>query len=98
MVTEFERLVYEKTGEIPRGRVTTYGEIAKAIGKPKAARAVGSALNRNPHPITVPCHRVVGSNMHLGGYANGTDAKKQLLISEGIVIKGCQVIGEPFQF
>jgi O-6-methylguanine DNA methyltransferase len=98
MVTEFERLVYEKTGEIPRGRVTIYGEIAKAIGKPKAARAVGSALNRNPTPLVVPCHRVVRSNLDVGGFAKGTNAKIRLLIGEGVKIEGNRVVGAPFRF
>ena len=98
MPTSFERLVYEKTREIPRGRVATYCEIARAIDRPGAARAVGNALNRNPHPITVPCHRVIRSDMHIGGYAKGADAKKELLITEGVEIRGDLVIGTPWKF
>ncbi len=98
MATKFERSVYEKTSEIPRGRVTTYNEIARAIGTPAASRAVGNALNRNPTPIIVPCHRVVKSNLEVGGFAKGTNAKIQLLIGEGVKIKGNRVVGEPFRF
>jgi methylated-DNA-[protein]-cysteine S-methyltransferase len=98
MPTEFERLVYEKTSEIPKNRISTYGEIAKAISRPGAARAVGNSLNKNPTPIVVPCHRVIRSDMTLGGFAKGTDAKKQLLIAEGMKIVGYQVVGEPWTF
>lgn len=85
-VTEFQRQVFEKTKEIPLGRVATYGEIARALGKPKASRAVGNALNRNPFPLDVPCHRVVRSDMSIGGFAKGTDDKTKLLEDEGVII------------
>lgn len=68
--TEFERTVYAATRAIPFGKVATYGQIAKAIGKPGAARAVGRALGRNPISIVIPCHRVVASD-GLGGFTGG---------------------------
>lgn len=80
----FSESVWAKTAQIPRGRVTTYGALAKALGKPKAARAVGNALNRNPHAPRVPCHRVVRANGQLGGFANGSAAKARILRQEGI--------------
>jgi methylated-DNA-[protein]-cysteine S-methyltransferase len=80
----FEEAVYSKIKEIPKGRVTTYKEVAVAIGKPGASRAVGNALNRNPHPIEVPCHRVVKSDLTIGGFARGTKEKKKLLKKEGV--------------
>jgi methylated-DNA-[protein]-cysteine S-methyltransferase len=67
--------------EIPHGRIVTYGEIARRIGKPKAARAVGQALGRNPVPIVIPCHRVISSDGSLGGYSGGggLETKTKLL-------------------
>jgi methylated-DNA-[protein]-cysteine S-methyltransferase len=77
--TEFQRSVWRELLKIPFGETKTYGEIAKAIGKPKAARAVGSACNKNHILIAVPCHRVIGSGGRLTGFAWGTDMKKWLL-------------------
>jgi methylated-DNA-[protein]-cysteine S-methyltransferase len=67
-------------------RVTTYGALAAKIGKPRAARAIGGAMNRNPIPIVLPCHRVVGSDGKLVGYAGGLDRKEQLLRLEGALL------------
>lgn len=80
--TDFERRVYEATRSIPFGKVASYGQIAKAIGEPRAARAVGNALHKNPISIVVPCHRVVASD-GLGGYGNNIELKKRLLRLEG---------------
>lgn len=77
--TPFQRLVWHALSEIPYGEVRTYGEIAAAIGNPKACRAVGMACNRNPLWIVIPCHRVVGSDHALTGYAGGLDMKRALL-------------------
>ena len=77
--TEFQRRVYEETRAIPPGEVRTYGEIAQAIGKPGASRAVGNALGRNPACIVIPCHRVVGANGGLGGFTSGLRWKRDLL-------------------
>jgi methylated-DNA-[protein]-cysteine S-methyltransferase len=79
---EFALQVYERAREIPFGQVTTYGEIARRIGKPRAVRAVGTALHRNPFPIVVPCHRVIQEGGKLGGFACGIAMKRRLLALE----------------
>jgi methylated-DNA-[protein]-cysteine S-methyltransferase len=76
--------VYELLLAIPPGKVSTYGDIANALGHPHAARLIGNILKRNPNPIQVPCHRIVKSNGMLGGYMYGISMKKQLLKEEGI--------------
>ncbi len=98
MVTEFQRLVYEKTREIPSGKVSTYKEIARAIGKPKAFRVVGNALNKNPTLIDVPCHRVVRSDLRIGGFSKGSSAKSELLKIEGISIRNGKIFGKIHRF
>lgn len=80
---EFQRLVLSELVRVPYGRVETYGGLASRIGRPRAARAVGGALNRNPVPIVVPCHRVVGATGGLVGYAGGLERKERLLGLEG---------------
>ena len=77
--TEFDRAVWAELGRIPYGETRSYGEIARAIGRPERARAVGSANARNPVPIIVPCHRVIGSDGSLVGYGGGLDLKRELL-------------------
>lgn len=77
--TAFQKAVWKEMYKIPYGKTVTYGELAAKVGKPKAARAIGGACNRNPIPIIVPCHRVVGANGSLTGYAGGIDTKKFLL-------------------
>ena len=77
--TEFQILVLEELQRIPYGETTSYGEIASRIGRPKAVRAVGAANGRNPIPIVVPCHRVIGSSGSLTGFGGGLDAKRALL-------------------
>ncbi len=81
--TAFERRVWTAACAIPRGETRTYGEVARAIGRPGAARAVGGALRRNPLMVVVPCHRVVGGDGSLTGYAGGLAAKQRLLELEG---------------
>ncbi len=76
---------------IPKEKVSTYKLIAEALGKPKAFRAVGNALRKNPDLIKVPCHRVVRSNGEIGGYALGAKEKIELLRGEGIEIKGGKI-------
>lgn len=80
----FQRAVLEGLLEVPYGRTATYGELAARIGRPGAARAVGGALNRNPLPIILPCHRVVGADGRLVGYGGGLDRKERLLALEGV--------------
>jgi methylated-DNA-[protein]-cysteine S-methyltransferase len=82
----FERRVWAHLATIPYGTTTTYGEIAHALGAPTGARAVGSANGRNPIPIVVPCHRVVGARGALTGYAGGLDHKRRLLEHEGALL------------
>jgi len=82
-LTPFQTRVLNATAKIPFGSVSTYGAIAKRAGDQKASRAAGGALNQNPIPIVVPCHRVVGSNGALVGYAGGLDVKRRLLGIEG---------------
>ena len=80
--TPFQLSVWNELRQIPYGETRTYGQIAAAVGKPGAARAVGMACNRNPLWIVVPCHRVLGSNHALTGYAGGLDMKRALLTLE----------------
>lgn len=80
--TDFQRAVWEALRAIPYGGTRTYGEIAAAVGRPKAVRAVGQANHVNPLPIFIPCHRVVGKGGALTGYAGGLDLKRALLALE----------------
>lgn len=82
--TAFQQAVWQALCEIPYGETRSYGEIARAIGKPSASRAVGAANGRNPLSIIVPCHRVIGQNGSLTGYAGGLPIKQELLRLEGI--------------
>ena len=83
-VTEFQRRVWEATRAIPRGETRTYGQLAREVGSPGAARAVGQAMARNPWPIIVPCHRVIGSRGQLTGFGGGLNMKYQLLEMEAV--------------
>ena len=85
-MTKFEEKVYQATSQIPRGKVATYKMIAKLIGVPGAARATGNALNKNPFAPRVPCHRIVKSDLSLGGFASGPHKKTFLLRKEGVQI------------
>lgn len=87
----FDEQSYEQLSKIPKGKVSTYQEIARALGV-KAYRAVGQAMNRNQNLINVHCHRVVKSNGEVGGYALGQDAKIQLLKKEGVEVDGQRVV------
>jgi methylated-DNA-[protein]-cysteine S-methyltransferase len=85
-VGDFHREVLAQLARVPYGELTTYGALAERAGHAGAARAVGTAMNRNPIPIVLPCHRVVGSTGKLVGYAGGLERKEQLLRLEGAVI------------
>ena len=81
--TDFQKAVWESLRRIPYGEQCSYADIARDIGRPKAVRAVGAANGRNPIPIIVPCHRVIGSNGTLTGFAGGLALKRELLALEG---------------
>ncbi len=92
----FADSVYALCARVPSGHITTYGEIARALGS-KAFRAVGQALNKNTHDFvigdcTVPCHRVVGADGKLGGFALGSAKKKALLEKEGVHVRNGRVV------
>lgn len=84
--TPFQRAVWRALLAIPAGATTSYGTLATGLGRPQAVRALGAAVGRNPLSIIVPCHRVVGSNGSLTGYAGGLDRKQALLELEGALI------------
>ena len=88
--TEFQRQVWRPLSRIPYGETTTYAAIARAIGKPKAVRAVGAANGKNPLSIVVPCHRVIGQDGTLTGYAGGLPSKRRLLELEAQQLGGTQ--------
>jgi methylated-DNA-[protein]-cysteine S-methyltransferase len=81
--TRFERRVWRTLQRIPAGKTLTYGEIARKLGSPNAARAVGGACGRNPIVLVIPCHRVIGSNGSLTGFGGGIERKRWLLQHEG---------------
>ncbi|HLD59031.1 MAG TPA: MGMT family protein [archaeon] len=91
MAADFSKRVWKLIAKIPRGKVSTYKEIARALGNSKAARAVGNACNANPFAPKVPCHRIVGACGRLGGYAKGAKEKARLLEKEGIEIKKSRI-------
>jgi len=86
MATEFQQLVWDALKKIPKGKVVTYGELARAVGRPSAVRAVGTACGKNPRLVTVPCHRVVTSAGYVGQYAGGQKKKIALLQKEGVEV------------
>jgi methylated-DNA-[protein]-cysteine S-methyltransferase len=85
-VAPFHADVLGELARVPYGQVDTYGHLAKLVGRPQAARAVGTVMNRNPIPIVLPCHRIVGANGSLTGYAGGLDIKRHLLELEGTTL------------
>jgi methylated-DNA-[protein]-cysteine S-methyltransferase len=89
----FAEEVYRLTSQIPEGRVSTYGAIAKKLKRPKAGRAVGRILAANPHPIVVPCHRVVSADGGLRGYSapGGLETKARILEREGVEVESGKV-------
>jgi methylated-DNA-[protein]-cysteine S-methyltransferase len=85
-VAPFHEAVLHELARVPYGQVDTYGHLAALVGRPKAARAVGTVMNRNPIPIVLPCHRIVGANGSLTGYAGGLLTKRRLLELEGATL------------
>lgn len=88
---KFNQKCYQKLKEIPKGKVSTYKYLAKAINS-QGYRAVGNAMSKNKNLIEVPCHRIVKSDGSIGKYVNGSLAKKELLINEGLTIKDNKII------
>ncbi|MFP3278353.1 MAG: MGMT family protein [Candidatus Micrarchaeota archaeon] len=87
-LTNFQRAVLMEVAKIPRGKVMSYKQIAQAIGRPNAYRAVGNALKKNPLPVLFPCHRVIRANGEVGGYAFGGKSEKiRLLEREGSIVQ-----------
>ena len=91
MNKNFNKRCYQKLALIPKGMISTYSEIAKSLDS-NAYRAVGNAMAKNPHSVSVPCHRIIKSDGTLGGYALGISKKIQLLKKEGIKIKNNKVV------
>lgn len=87
--TPFQKLVWTELTKIPKGKVITYQELAKRIGKPGAYRTVANAVGKNPLAPTIPCHRVIRADGSLGGYSakGGIKAKRKLLLAEGVTLK-----------
>ncbi len=92
MISIFQKRVLEAVKRIPRGKVLTYKEIAKLANSPKAYRAVGNILNKNPDIKTIPCHRVIRSDGQVGGYRFGTQKKISLLKKEGVLIRKRNIV------
>ena len=86
LLADFNRRVLRELARVPYGEVVTYGELAARSARPRAARAVGMVMNRNPLPIVLPCHRVIGANGKLTGYAGGLGRKETLLRLEGAIL------------
>ena len=84
--------VYRKLLQVPKGKVTTYGELAKAVGLKNGQRIIGMIMKKNPYPVIVPCHRVVKSDGKIGGYVYGERVKSSMLTNEGIKIKNGKII------
>ncbi len=87
-----DQKIYKKLLDVPKGQITTYGELAKAVGLKNGQRIVGKIMNKNPYPVIIPCHRVVMSTGKIGGYAYGEQIKINLLNDEGIQIKNGKII------
>ena len=84
--------VYRQLLRVPEGKVTTYGDLAKAVGLKNGQRAIGTIMRKNPFPVIVPCHRVVKSDGKIGGYVYGERVKSHMLLKEGIKIKNGKII------
>ncbi len=84
--------IYKKLLQVPKGQITTYGELAKAVGLKNGQRVVGKVMNKNPYPVIIPCHRVVMSTGKIGGYAFGKNIKTNMLNDEGIKIQNDKIV------
>ena len=94
----FQASVLGLVSKVPKGKVTTYKELARALSKPRAWRAVANALARNPHPIKIPCHRVVRSDGKIGGYKLGTKQKAKLLAADNIEVQNSRILLSKYLF
>ena len=96
-----DKKIYKKLLKVPEGKITTYGELAKAVGLINGQRAVGKIMNKNPYPGIIPCHRVVKADGKVGGYAYGEEIKINMLEKEGIKIKDGKILdleGKTYRF
>ncbi len=89
---KLEHKVYKKLLQVPKGKVTTYSELAKAVGLKNGQRAIGRIMNKNPFPVIVPCHRVILSSGKIGGYAWGEKIKTNMLSKEGVQIRQGKIL------
>jgi len=87
-----EQQVYKKLTEVPQGKITTYGELAKAVGLKNGQRMIGQIMKKNPYPGIIPCHRVVKSDGKIGGYAYGGAVKTNMLRIEGIQVQNGKIL------
>ena len=87
-----QQKILKKLLEVPKGQITTYGELAKSVGLKNGQRTVGKIMNKNPYPVIIPCHRVVMSTGKIGGYAYGEHVKINMLSSEGVKIKNGKIV------
>jgi len=93
--TEFQKSVWLEMLKLAHGKTKSYGEIAKAVGRPKAVRAVGGACGANPIPVLVPCHRVLAANGKIGGFSGGVERKRDLLAREGVLVSDTPADNQP---
>lgn len=93
MSTPFQKSVWSAINKVPQGKITTYSELSKFLGKPRATRAVGTAVGKNPNIPSTPCHRVIPKNGKIGNYSapGGTAAKIKILTDEGVTIENGRV-------
>ena len=89
---KLEEKVYKKLLEVPKGKITTYRELAKAIGLKNGQRVIGKIMNKNPYPVIIPCHRVIKSDGKIGGFAWGEKVKAKMLSNEGIKIGNGKIL------
>lgn len=87
-----QQKIFKKLLEVPKGQITTYGELAKSVGLKNGQRAVGRIMNKNPYPVIIPCHRVVMSTGKVGGYAYGEHVKIKMLNDEGVETENGTII------
>jgi methylated-DNA-[protein]-cysteine S-methyltransferase len=90
-MNKLDKQVYKELLKVPKGKVTTYGELARAVGLENGQRVIGQIMNRNPFPVVIPCHRVVKSDGKIGGYFYGEKVKTKMLSDEGVKVTGGKI-------